>query len=201
MVALERYDISRDGKTIVDKTTNKPLRMFKSNKYLQCCIYDENGKHVMGVHSIVAQKYSPDWFDGCNVHHKDHNPQNNNIDNLECLKPSEHTKLHNPVKYKDKKIICPRCKKEFLWTGKAQSRFFRNKSKTGPYCSKECARKGDAGIAYIANNKRRVICIETSETYESIKQASEVLRISYSQIWQSLNDNLKTAHKFHFKYA
>ena len=112
-MALDRYDISRDGKTIVDKTTNKPLRMFKSNKYLQCCICDENGMHVMGVHSIVAQKYISDWFDGCNVHHKDHNTQNNNIDNLECLKPSEHTKLHNPVKYKDKKVICPRCKKNF----------------------------------------------------------------------------------------
>ena len=201
MVSLDRYIISIDGKSIIDKKTNKPIKIFKSNKYLQCCIHDENGNHVMGVHSVVAQKYSPDWFEGCNVHHKDHNPQNNRVDNLECLNPSEHVKLHNPFKYKDKRIVCPQCKKEFTWTRIAQSRFYRNKSKTGPYCSQECASRGVPKINHVSNNKRRVICVETSEVYESIQQTSNVLKISYSQLWHCLNGDLKTAHNLHFKYA
>jgi len=201
MVSLERYIISPNGKSIINKLTNKPVKMFSSNNYLQCCIYDENGKHIMGVHDVVAQYYCHDWFDGCVVHHKDHNPKNNNVENLECLSRSDHTKLHVPVKYIDKIIVCPICKKEFVWSRMAQSRFNRNRSKSGPYCSRKCSRSINEVKNGIGNNKRRVICIETSETFESIKQASEALGISYGQLWHCLNGDLKSAHKMHFKYA
>lgn len=30
------------------------------------------------------------------IHHKDGDPTNNNIDNLECISSSDHTKLHKP---------------------------------------------------------------------------------------------------------
>lgn len=32
--------------------------------------------------------------EGCHIHHKDEDPKNNHIDNLECLTVSEHMKLH-----------------------------------------------------------------------------------------------------------
>ena len=105
MVSLDRYEVTIDG-NIFDKKKNKPVKIFKSNKYLQCCIYDENGKHVMGVHNVVAQVYCKDWFEGCVVHHKDNNQHNNNADNLECLSNSKHTKLHNPNIYTDKMQQC-----------------------------------------------------------------------------------------------
>jgi len=34
------------------------------------------------------------WFEGCVVHHKDHNHGNNSIDNLQCLTKAEHCKIH-----------------------------------------------------------------------------------------------------------
>jgi len=35
--------------------------------------------------------------DGCEIHHKDKNPLNNDLDNLECLSSEEHLKLHSDL--------------------------------------------------------------------------------------------------------
>lgn len=43
------------------------------------------------------------------VHHKDHDPSNNSLDNLEVLSPSEHSKLHSSHKVR----VCYVCGKEF----------------------------------------------------------------------------------------
>lgn len=146
MVSLDRYIVTRDGQ-IFDKTKNNaPIKVFKSNKYLQCCIFDENGKHVMGVHNVVAQALSSDWFDGCVVHHKDNNPHNNHIDNLQCLDLVAHVTGHAVRKYFDKVVICHGCGKEFVWSAKAQSKFYRNKNHH-TFCSVACARKHNSHLA------------------------------------------------------
>jgi len=141
MVSLDRYEVTKDGQIFDRLNGLKPVKTFKSNKYLQCCIFDDNGKHVIGVHNVVAQMYCKDWFDGCVVHHKDNNQHNNNVDNLECLDLISHVKMHQQPKYKDKIQKCTYCGKEFIWTAKAQSKHNRAKYKTGPYCSHSCAAK------------------------------------------------------------
>lgn len=85
------------------------------------------------------------------VHHKDDNPLNNDIDNLEVLTKEEHLRLHAEEnrKYFDKTMVCPVCGNEFLWTAKQQSRFHANaykKEQKGnynnlPFCSKSCCGK------------------------------------------------------------
>ena len=77
------------------------------------------------------------------VHHKDENPLNNDLDNLEILWIGEHQRQHMPPKYHDKMEPCEYCGKEFLWTAKQQSNFYRNKNRTAkkhshPFCSKRC---------------------------------------------------------------
>lgn len=197
MVSLERYDVSEDG-VIIDKQTNKPVKIFKSNKYLQCCIFDENGKHIMGVHNVVAQIYCDNWFDGCVVHHKDGNQQNNCVDNLECLQLAEHSRRHQKRKYYDKKQECAFCKKEFIWTAKSQSCFYNSNCKTGPYCSKSCRSKSIKGKP--PKNERKIICLETNTIYKSIREASNELKISYNQLWRCLKSNYKSVCGLHFKY-
>lgn len=197
MVSLDRYDVTKDGQ-IFDKQTNKPVKIFKSNKYLQCCIYDENGKHVMGVHNVVAQVYCEDWFEGCVVHHKDNNQHNNNVENLECLERREHTKHHNPNKYFDKMQTCAYCGKEFLWTHIAQSHFYRSGHETGPYCSKECSGKYSAKFKAHA---KKIKCIETGEIFESIMEAHIKLKISYEQLANCCRGKYKSAHGLHFAFV
>lgn len=68
---------------------------FNSCGYYQICLYDESHKkHVKGVHQIVAMTFLDEYYDGCNVHHKDSDKHNNCLHNLEVLSPSDHARLH-----------------------------------------------------------------------------------------------------------
>lgn len=67
---------------------------FKSNKYLQVCLYDlYHNKKVYGVHTVIAMKYL-NYYPGCVVHHIDENTHNNNLNNLEVMNISDHARYH-----------------------------------------------------------------------------------------------------------
>lgn len=86
------YDVTEKGIVYKNGTEMKP---FKSNKYLQVSLYDVNHKkYVCGVHTVVAMKYLEDYEDGCVVHHKDGDHHNNNVNNLQVLSRSEHSRMH-----------------------------------------------------------------------------------------------------------
>ena len=59
------------------------------------------------------------------VHHKDENPSNNSIENLEIINHGKHQQLHSK-KYYDKQATCEVCGKQFIWTGKRQSCYYRD---------------------------------------------------------------------------
>lgn len=91
---LTRYEVY-DGGRVFDKKRHRDVKIFKSNKYLQCCVVDNFGvTHTVGVHSLVALFYCPDYFDGCVVHHIDENTHNNWSYNLCCESRSEHSRHH-----------------------------------------------------------------------------------------------------------
>ena len=85
------------------------------------------------------------------VHHKDGDPLNNDLDNLEIKMLGEHQREHNPVKYHDKFTTCGWCGKQFLWTAKQQRTFNGNRNRKSkitnmidePFCSKKCS--GECG--------------------------------------------------------
>ncbi len=88
------YIVNKDG-TIV-KPDGTLVKTFKSNKYIQCCLFDIYGKkHILGVHTVVSMFYDKCWYDGCVVHHKDGNPKNNNIQNLEVMSRRKHSSMHH----------------------------------------------------------------------------------------------------------
>ena len=52
-------------------------------------------KHITTfMHRYVWEHYNGKIPEGCEIHHKDLNRNNNDISNLECLSKSEHKKLH-----------------------------------------------------------------------------------------------------------
>ena len=86
------YDVTEDGRIFKNGIYMKP---FKSNKYDQVLLFDADHKrHIMGVHSVVAMKYLPNYYKGCIVHHKDENTHNNSVRNLEILSRAEHARHH-----------------------------------------------------------------------------------------------------------
>ena len=66
-------------------------------------------------------------------------------------------------------------------------------------------------MTYSENNKhaydtglkktRKVICIETSIMYKSMREAGKLLNIGFQDIWGCCNSHKKTAGGFHWQYA
>ena len=81
------------------------------------------------------------------VHHKDGDKTNNDINNLEIIEHGTHQKLHMPIKYRDTIQICEYCGKEFIYTAEQMKRYQsdlrRNNKHSNRFitCSKECAGK------------------------------------------------------------
>ena len=85
------YDCDENG--TIYKNGN-PITPFKSNKYLQVCLFDaDHKKHVMGVHTVVAMRYL-NYFEGCVVHHLDEDTSNNKVTNLVIMTRREHASYH-----------------------------------------------------------------------------------------------------------
>lgn len=66
-------------------------------KYLGVCLYKDGVPNFQLSHIISAQAFPEvcgEWFEGCDVHHKDGNHRNNNIDNLIVISKEEHKKIH-----------------------------------------------------------------------------------------------------------
>ena len=115
--------------------------------------YDKIEKKNISYPRIIMEDYlGRKLLKTEHVHHIDMNPLNNDISNLEVVNGIEHQRMHGLYtnrnkKYFDKVVNCKLCKKEFLWTGKQQEDFQRNKhtsekngkEKHGPFCSKKCA--------------------------------------------------------------
>ena len=95
------YYATPDGN--IYKQDGTKVKYFKSNKYDQCLLFDKNHKrHIFGVHNAVSMYLDDNWFDGCDVHHKNENTHDNRIENLEPLSRSDHTRLHFPEKHFEK---------------------------------------------------------------------------------------------------
>lgn len=84
---------------------------------------------------------------GYDVHHKDENPLNNEISNLELMEKSRHNRMHGlkqSSKYEEiKKVKCVMCGIDFFMD-KNQLRHrasAEKKGKHGPFCSKSCTGK------------------------------------------------------------
>lgn len=108
-------------------------------------IYIKETQKVMSYPKyLMEQKLGRPLLPNEDVHHKDENPLNNDLDNLEIKIHGEHQREHS-TKYYDTTAICAWCGKEFLWTGKDQRKFFNEHSRPDknyindrPFCSKSC---------------------------------------------------------------
>ena len=65
-------------------------RFYKQKDGYWCCT-DNKFPHA---HRWVWINFNGDIPEGCHIHHIDHDPDNNNIENLECLTLSDHIKRH-----------------------------------------------------------------------------------------------------------
>lgn len=72
--------------------------------------------------------------DGCIIHHKDHNPLNNELDNLACISAEEHCAHHVADRQKTRKAVC-----QYKYCGKTFE--YRNFIRTPKFCRTLCWRR------------------------------------------------------------
>lgn len=140
------YDVDVNGNVYKN---NEIITPFKSNGYLQVLLFDVNHKRrVLGVHTMVAMKYIPEYTEQSVVHHKDENKQNNNLENLEVFaSKAEHARFHN----KDNLTLKEYTQKHGPHNkGKKMSKEFCEK------CSVSAKKRGFVGNQYVdANGNQR----------------------------------------------
>lgn len=79
---------------------------------------------------------------GYDVHHKDGDFTNDNLDNLELIEEHKHKSEHARKNIDDIEFICPECGKIFMANADRQRDIRHNQGsekKAGPFCSKSCA--------------------------------------------------------------
>lgn len=106
-------------------------------------IVDDEGKHTSKSYPryIVEKNIGRELYPEEDVHHKDGDTTNNNIDNLEIIMHGEHQRIHSQ-KYFDKEEVCCVCGKTFIFTAKQQRTYYadlKRGKKRGITCSKHCA--------------------------------------------------------------
>ncbi len=99
---FSNYEISTHGR-IKNKTTGLiSVGSIKPSGYVRKSLYIGNVETCTYVHRLVAQAFIPNQKNLPTVNHKDHNPKNNHVDNLEWSTHSEQI-IHQHQK-KERKI-------------------------------------------------------------------------------------------------
>lgn len=86
------YEISEDGELRNVKSKKVLKTKIRRDGHLFYTIRDKNYYQ----HRLLAEAWldKPENWESLFIHHKDGNKQNNSLDNLEFIEPSQHSKLH-----------------------------------------------------------------------------------------------------------
>lgn len=147
---------------------------------LKKCYHKKNGYVLTNIKgksyklSILVAMAFPDicgkWFEGCEVHHIDHNPSNNKPDNLIVLSQKEHRELHS----NSDETYCKRsC---------AQLKSWLNRSHIGKMRKPVIAYKGGKIIGVFDSEKEasKTLNISASKICSMIKNRNEYMGYSVS---------------------
>ena len=136
------FFVSDEGK-LFDESHNEIHPYITNDGYVWYSFKINNKRKSIFLHRLVYKLFCGDMPKGMHIHHKDKNPLNNSLVNLELKEAKQHLREH-AQKYFDKEVVCPVCGKLFIWTAKQQAMHFSNLSRIGrrilkqPLCSKHC---------------------------------------------------------------
>lgn len=77
------------------------IRNPKSRYYFKHTTKNKDREHAKQLHRAVWEFYNGEIPEGCHIHHKDGNIDNNDISNLECLTAQEHLSIHGKKNLQD----------------------------------------------------------------------------------------------------
>ena len=126
------------------------IKNIYENKDGRLRVYISNGKKhkVISYPKFLLEKYLNRYLtDTETVHHRDGNPLNNDIENLEVLERKIHC-AKDVIRNRPVRFACPECGKEFILEGKRLCDAISNRKRhrAGPFCNKHCAGKYGAKV-------------------------------------------------------
>ena len=115
------YQVSNEGRVkslerdVVKEWKGKPYISHLKEKILELEEYDKYGHlritpckngilEYKTIHQLVAKAFIPNPNGYTDVHHKDHNPSNNRVENLQWISKEDHYKEHS-----DRKAVREAC--------------------------------------------------------------------------------------------
>lgn len=198
---------------MVSNYGNCNKKLYLNDGYLKAY---QNSK---GIHILVAKAFPEicgEWFEGCHVHHKDHNPLNNRADNLQIMTAKDHIKLHRESEITKKRKANKGEKNGFF--GKHHSEETKEKlSKlhSGMKESEETKRKiGEARKGKKHNESAKRILSEKHKKktivydkqgnvvaeFNSLAEAAKFVGRSYTTLISNIQGKTKYCNGFIIKY-
>jgi len=110
-----------------------------------------DGETKLKHRHVMEQKLGRELKENEHIHHKNEDPTDNRVDNLEVINPSEHTRIHKKgdgVCWIE--LECDKCGKEFERRYRQRA---ENKGYENSYCSKSCAAESNSGGARNVNEE------------------------------------------------
>lgn len=172
------FFVSDEGK-LFDEFHNEITPYINNSGYAWYSFKINNKRKSVGIHRLVYELFCGYIPQGMQIHHKDKNPLNNSLNNLELKDAKQHLREHFQ-KYFDKEVICPVCGKPFIWTAKQQSNYYSHRYRgisEQPMCSKHCV-----GIF----GKRQQIKNYSQYLQEQIRKSSREGQILPSKYFDTL---------------
>ena len=98
--SLDRYVKGKSNSLRLLK--GRIIRQIQHGDYLHVLLYRNGVGKWLEVHQLVAQTFIPNPHDYDVVHHKDHDPSNNRVENLEWMPNNEHAAMHAAIRAKER---------------------------------------------------------------------------------------------------
>ena len=162
------YSVNHLGDVFNNKTGLR-LKQTVKKGYCLVYLYNKSGRKCFLVHRLVAMTFIPNPHDLPEVNHKDENPLNNSVENLEwCTSKYNNNYGTHREKIKQRMLTNPPTK------GKKHTP--ESKAKMS------LAKKGKP------SNRKRKIVIQGVE-YDSVSQAMSTLKICTRKLYKLLKEN------------
>lgn len=127
-------------------------KIVSNGDYNRCVVKDHPNRTKIGSyvlhHRVVMENHigrilTPDEV----VHHKNKNPKDNRIENLELMNSKEHAKMHGTTGRKMVTLKCPECKT--IFDRERRQTFLIKQTSSLTCCSKSCSGKLSSKIKNI----------------------------------------------------
>ena len=172
------------------------------NGYKCISLYKNNKSKTFYVHRLVAQAFIPNPNNLPQVNHKDENPSNNCVNNLEWCDSKYNSNYGNHNKKLSEahtgKVLTEEHKENISKASKEcwQDEEYRQKvinARTGTKHSEETKEKMSKSA------KQKVRCIDTGEVFNSMQEAGEKYNRSYTNLGRAIRNN-KTFAGLHWEF-